>query len=219
MTAPQRLEDLPFADTLQPFEGGALGAGGEDDYDAVHFDGAVFEDAAVSGARFMDCAFEAVRFEGGRLRRSRFSDVWFHEGRLISTDLAQTDWLDAAFVAVGLAGVQAFDSQLRRVVFERCKFDSVNLRGGKLTDVAFDQCLLRDTDFSGATLTRVSFPGSRLEGVDFSKASCEKVDLRGAQLGISAGFDALRGAIIDNVQLVGLAPELARSLGIIVSDL
>jgi hypothetical protein len=45
------------------------------------------------------------------------------------------------------------------------------------------------------------------------------VDLRGARLGLSAGFDALRGAIIDSGQLVDLAPELAQSLGIIVSDI
>lgn len=217
MTAPQRLADLPFADTLRPFEG-KLGAHGEDDYDAVHFDGTVFEEPAVGGGRFMDCAFESVVFEGGRLRGSRFSDVWFHESRLISTDFAQTEWTDAAFVAVGAAGIQAFDAQLRRVVFERCKFDSINLRSAKLVEVVFDHCMLRDADFSGATMTKVSFPGSRLVEADFTKVVCDHVDLRGAELGITAGFEALRGTMIDSGQLVDIAPALARSLGITVSD-
>lgn len=217
MTAPQQLADLPYADTLRPYEG-ELGVG-EDDFDAVHFDGTVFVEPALGGVRFMDCAFESVRFEGGRLRGSRFSDVWFHESRLISTDLAQTEWTDAAFVAVGAAGIQAFDAQLRRVVFERCKFDSVNLRGARLVEVVFDHCLLRDADFGGATLTRVSFPGSRLVDADFTKAACEQVDLRGAQLGITAGFEALRGTMIDSGQLMDLAPALAQSLGITVADL
>lgn len=217
MTAPQSLAELPFADTLRPFEG-KLGAFGEDDYDAVHFDGTVFDEPAVGGGRFMDCAFESVRFEGGRLRGSRFSDVWFHESRLISTDLAHTEWTDAAFVAVGAAGIQAFDAQLRRVVFERCKFDSINLRGARLIEVVFDNCLLRDADFGGAALTKVSFPGSRLIEADFTKAVCEQVDLSGAQLGITAGFDALRGTMVDSGQLVELAPHLAQSLGITVLD-
>ncbi len=203
MTAPQSLDELPFADTLRPFEG-TLGAFGDNDFDAVHFDGTVFDEPAVGGARFMDCAFESVHFEGGRLRGSRFSDVWFHESRLISTDLAQTEWTDAAFVAVGAAGIQAFDS--------------INLRSSKLMEVVFDNCMLRDADFSGAMMTKVSFPGSRLIEADFTKAVCDHVDLRGAQLGITAGFDALRGAMIDSGQLVDLAPALAQALGITVSD-
>jgi hypothetical protein len=44
------------------------------------------------------------------------------------------------------------------------------------------------------------------------------VDLRGAELGISGGYESLRGAVIDSVQLVGLAPLLARHLGIVVLD-
>jgi hypothetical protein len=44
------------------------------------------------------------------------------------------------------------------------------------------------------------------------------VDLRGAELGISGGYESLRGATIDSVQLVALAPLLARHLGITVTD-
>jgi hypothetical protein len=44
------------------------------------------------------------------------------------------------------------------------------------------------------------------------------VDLRGAELGITAGYESLRGATISTVQLVGLAPLLARQLGITVAD-
>ena len=36
------------------------------------------------------------------------------------------------------------------------------------------------------------------------------MDLRGAELGITGGYEALRGATIDSVQLVSLAPLLAR---------
>jgi uncharacterized protein YjbI with pentapeptide repeats len=217
MSAPQRLVDLPYAEALEPFEG-ELGAAGRTEYDSFHFHGTVLADAAAGGSRFMDCAFEGVTFQGGRLHGSRFSDVWLRESRMISTDLARTQWTDAAFVAVGLAGVQAFDAQLRRVVFERCKFDSINLRGASLTEVVFDGCLLRDADFGGAKLARVSFPGSRLVDADFAGSRLDLVDLRGAELGIAAGHGALSGAIIDSAQLVDLAPAFAQALGVTVSD-
>jgi uncharacterized protein YjbI with pentapeptide repeats len=107
---------------------------------------------------------------------------------------------------------------MRRVTFRDAKLDSVNFRGSKLIEVRFEDCVLRDVEFGGAALRRVSFGGSTLTGADFTKASCEKVDLRGAELGIRAGYDSLRGATIDSVQLVTLAPLLAGHLGITVAD-
>ena len=50
------------------------------------------------------------------------------------------------------------------------------------------------------------------------KATCTKVDLRGAELGITGGYESLRGTTIDSVQLVALAPLLANHLGITVKD-
>jgi len=84
--------------------------------------------------------------------------------------------------------------------------------------VTFDNCLLREVNFGGAKLRRVTFGASTLERADFTKATCTDVDLRGARLGISAGYDALRGTTIDSIQLVGLAPMFAHHLGIKVED-
>ena len=140
------------------------------------------------------------------------------EVRFVATDLAETGWQDVTLTGCALAGVPAFSSALRRVTFRDSKLDSVNFRGAVLTDVGFEDCVLRDADFGGATLLRVSFAGCTLTGADFTKASCTDVDLRGAELGITAGYESLRGATIDTVQLVSLAPLLARHLGITVAD-
>jgi hypothetical protein len=43
-------------------------------------------------------------------------------------------------------------------------------------------------------------------------------DLRGAELGIIIGPDSLRGATVSTGQLVYLAPVLAETMGITVSD-
>ncbi len=136
----------------------------------------------------------------------------------MSTDLAETGWQDTTLTGCALAGVQAFSASMRRVTFRDGKLDSVNFRSGTLTDVRFENCLLRDAEFGGATLRRVSFAGCTLTRADFTKVSCTDVDLRGAALGIAAGYESLRGATIDSVQLVALAPLLARHLGITVAD-
>jgi uncharacterized protein YjbI with pentapeptide repeats len=211
----QELSELPFASALAPHDGEWWP---DETYDAVHVDGGTLAEVSAVGSRFMECAFTQVTFDGGSFRRARLSDVWLREARLVASDLSETDWLDAAFVSTVIAGAQAYNSNLRRVTFKGCKIDSVNFRSATLVDVVFDDCLLRDVDFGGATLERTRFPGCRFSGVDFTKATLKKVDLRGAVLGISAGFDALRGATIDSGQLIELAPTFAQVLGITVQD-
>jgi uncharacterized protein YjbI with pentapeptide repeats len=94
----------------------------------------------------------------------------------------------------------------------------VNFRGAELTEVTFDDCDLRDVDFAGATLTRSSFPGSRLARADFTRVTMDATDLRGAELGMIIDAGSLRGATVSTAQLVHLAPVLAETLGITVSD-
>lgn len=214
--APRELTDLPYADHLEPFDGELTEEG---DHDCVHVDGAAFDDAEAHGSRFMESAFTSVTFTGGRMRRSRFNDVWMHTVRFVATDLVETDWMDAEIVAGSLAGLELYGSVLRRVTFHNCKLDSVNLRAAALHDVTFADCLLRDVDFHGARLSGVTFPGSNLEGVRFAGAKLQKTDFRQAvALGITDGFDALRGATVSTSQLLDLAPLLAQSYGIEVLD-
>ena len=215
MKLPRELGDLPYADALSTYEGD-LAAGGH--YDGCLFEGTSFTGARADNGRFVECAFSGVALDDISARRSRLSDVWLRDVRLLSADLAESTWLDATFLGCAAAGIQAFDSGLRRVVFHECKLDSVNFRGAALTDVAFENCLLRDVDFGGATLKRARFPGSTLTRADFSRATLEKVDLRGAELDITAGYESLRGAIISPAQLMSIAPVLARQLGIQVKD-
>ena len=191
----------------------------DEEYDRVLFDGTSFDGADAGNSRFLDCSFTGATFDGGRLRKARFTGVKLRDTRFVASDLAETGWQDVTLAGCALAGVQVFSASLRRVTFRDGKLDSVNFRGGTLTDVTFENCLLRDVDFGGATLRRVGFGGCTLAGADFTKAGCAEVDLRGAELGITAGYESLSGATIDSVQLVALAPLLARHLGITVAGL
>jgi uncharacterized protein YjbI with pentapeptide repeats len=213
---PRELDDLPYAEYLTPLERRL-----ERDqlYDTVHLDATEVDSPECGSTRFTECAFSSVTITGGNFRRSRFNDVWLHTVRWVGADLAETDWLDAEVVSGAFAGLEAFGAQLRRVAFHNCKFDSVNLRATTLRDVTFTNCLLREVDFAGATLTNVAFPGSALDRARFDNAKLAKVDLRDVTaLGITAGHDALRGAVITSAQLLDLAPALAHVLGIEVKD-
>jgi hypothetical protein len=55
-----------------------------------------------------------------------------------------------------------------------------------------------------------------LAGCDFTQCKCKKVDLRGARLAGLKGVGSLAGSTIAVDQLFGLAPDLAKALGIIV---
>jgi uncharacterized protein YjbI with pentapeptide repeats len=212
---PRELADLPYADALTPHQGGLSAS---HDYDTVLFDKSAFDEPDAPSSKFLECAFTGVSVQGGRLRRCRFIDAWLKDVRFTLTDLAETQWSDATFAGGVVAGVQAFDARLDRVVFAGCKLDSVNLRAARLTGVTFTDCLLRDVDFSGAKLRQTTFAGCQLSGADFSKAELDRVDLRGSELGLIVGPQPLRGAIISSGQLGAIAPVLADALGIVVDD-
>lgn len=214
---PEELGDLPYADLLQPHEGGGLAV--EARYDTVHFDRLRFEDDEAAGAHFLECAITDSSFTGVSLRRARLNDVFLRGDRFVGTRLAESDWLDTTADGCVLAGVEAFGSVLRRVVFRRCKFDSVNLRGAALYDVVFEDCVLRDVDLGGAKLDGVTFPGSALERIRLGGAVLKRTDLRGAtRLDLADGYESLRGAVIGTGQLLELAPALAATVGITVKD-
>jgi uncharacterized protein YjbI with pentapeptide repeats len=196
----------------------ALRLESEGDYEAVEFDSETFAEVVAGGARFDGCTFNGTGFEDVRLRRARFIQTRFEQARVVGTDVCEASMTDVVLDGSVFAGVQAYSSVLRRVTFKRCKLDSVNLRDATLTDVLFEDCVLRDLDFGSAKLLRVRFTGSELTRADFTKVTCTDVDLRDATLGIKSGYDSLRGATVDSVQLVTLAPLLARHLGITVAD-
>jgi len=220
MKTPRSLAELGFYSSLSPLAG-SIDVDG--DYDGVlisdqSLGDPVLADVTASGTRWIESAITGVTFNGGTLRKCRMSDVWVGDSRFVAMDLAESTFVDTWLNGCVLAGVQAFSGLMRRMSFRNCKLDSVNFRDCTLTDVTFEDCVLRDPDFGAAKLTRVRFPGCTLTGATFTNATCSSVDLRGASLGITAGFDALRGATIDSLQLMALAPLLASHLGITVKD-
>lgn len=216
MRVPQALEDLPYAGYLDGFDGELIREG---DYREVLVADRDFEGFDAGNSRLGESAFTGVSFTNGGFPRTRMNDVWFDRTRWVGVDLADTEWLDVTALSSFFAGVTAYGGRFRRVTFQECKIDTLNLRGATVRDVVFDRCELSEVDVTGATLTNVTFPGSAVRRLRLDKATLRKVDLREAtELDIASGHESLRGAVIDTLQLAELAPELARALGIVVKN-
>jgi fluoroquinolone resistance protein len=189
--------------------------------------GFLLEDALVTGA------FEELRAAGGRILRSRLDHVALTASRLRSLALTDViaagveasggDWSGAALRRVEfdncrLAGLRLTQATAEDVVFRDCRLELATLRGAQLHNVAFERCVLDEVDLGEAALQAVRFDRCRLVRADFSGARLTRVDLRGSELDPVGDVAGLRGAIIDSIQLAGLAPQLARAAGIKVDD-
>jgi uncharacterized protein YjbI with pentapeptide repeats len=210
--SPQSLDELPYASFLERHDG-PLEADGN--YTEAHLDGVELDGFRATSARFIEAALTGVVLSDGSLEHSRFNDVWLSRNRWVGVRLPDAEWLDVTVLDSAFAGVEAYSTKLHRVVFERCKIDTLNVRGATLADVVFEDCELNEFDCAGATLTNVTFEGTAIRNARFSGVKLKNVDFRGARgLDVVDGADSMRGAIVDDGQLIELAPALAFALGI-----
>ena len=79
-------------------------------------------------------------------------------------------------------------------------------------------CVTPRIDFYGARLKNVRLVGCDLSESDFTRASLDEVRLHRSKLELIKGGASLKGAVISSDQVVPLAYELIRALGIRVED-
>ncbi|WP_036530475.1 pentapeptide repeat-containing protein [Nocardia sp. CNY236] len=213
---PRELDDLPYARFLEAFDGEVELEG---DYDCARIRDLEFTELDARSSRFNESALSDLAFTGGTLSYTRFASVWLRRVTMTGTSLSDTSWMDAEIIDSAWAGVELAGAGLRRVTFHDCKFDAVNFRGAALREVTFHDCVLREADFGGARLRSVAFPGSRIDRLAVHRTTMTEVDFRqAATFTVAEGIEALRGAIINRVQLMELAPALAAAVGLQVPD-
>jgi uncharacterized protein YjbI with pentapeptide repeats len=169
---------------------------------------------SAAGGRIARSRLEGARLAGSRLRSLRLIDV-----EVTDADLSNADWTGAQlqrvrFERCRMTGFTGASLQAEHVVLRTCKLDLANLRRATLRRVTFDDCVLDDADFAGASVRDTRFAASRLLRVGIDDARFAGADFRGSELSPDGDVTALRGAVVDAVQLVELGPLLARGLGI-----
>jgi len=174
--------------------------------------------ADAGSGRFERVYLKDIDFGESKLRAVEFIDVIAER-----IDAANGDWGGAQlrrtrFSDARLTGLNFAEARIEEVSFKGCKLDYANFRHSAIKQVSFEDCVLTGADFQGASLDATLFSDCQLVEADFSKAKLSLVDLRGSELAFVGSVLGLRGAIIDPLQLMELAPILAQELGITVKD-
>ena len=104
-----------------------------------------------------------------------------------------------------LAGLLLADAELTTSSSATASSTLASLNSARLRDVVFEGCELDEAFLGRGTMRAVRFDGCRMLRADFSGASLARVDLRGSELDPAGDVSGLRGAMIDVVQLAGLA--------------
>ena len=212
------MEDPDVLDAaLEPWEPVALAARFEIE-DARLDSGAGLGGAAAAGGRIARSRLEGVSLSGSRLRSLRLIDVVLSEADVSNADWAGAQLTRVVFDRCRMTGFAGPELRAEHVTLRGCKLDLANLRGAAFRRVSFEDCVLDDADLGGAAFREARFSGCSLRGTLIDEARLAGVDFRGSRLEPEGDVLALRGAIVDAVQLVELGPLLARGLGIVVRD-
>jgi uncharacterized protein YjbI with pentapeptide repeats len=184
---------------------------------SARLDGERFEHArlgdlrglVLDGCELTDATGDEARLDGGRLLESVVD-------RLNVTTLTAKGsvWRDVRVTGSRVGAAEWFDVEWRSVELIGCRIGYLNLAGARLQDVRFTDCVLDELDLRAAEVRRVALEGCRVGALSVAEARLEHVDLTGAELGSVDRVDGLRGAVLDEGQLVPLAPLLADALGI-----
>jgi uncharacterized protein YjbI with pentapeptide repeats len=187
----------------------------------------------LEDARVCSASLVKVNAGSGRVARVHLKDVDLGESKLRAVefvdviaeriDAANGDWGGARlrrtlFSDARLTGLSFAESRIDEVCFKACKLDYANFRHSEIERVSFEDCVLTGADFQGASIKATVFSRCQLVETDFSSADMSLVDLRGSELRLAGSVLGLRGAIVDQLQLIELSHALAHELGITIEE-
>jgi uncharacterized protein YjbI with pentapeptide repeats len=194
---------------------GDLRAGEQRDgerFEHVRLDAADLEDLVLDGCEVTDGQGDEVRLDRSRLLESVLDRI-----AVTSWSAKGSTWRDVRLTGSRIGAAEWYDGEWRGVELIGCRIGYCNLAGSRLQDVRFTDCVVDELDLRAAEARRVAFDGCRIGTLSVADARLEHVDLTGVELAGVDRADGLRGAVLDEEQLVLLAPLLADALGIRVA--
>jgi uncharacterized protein YjbI with pentapeptide repeats len=169
-------------------------------------------------ATFLDCQLTNLNFGDAEapidLTGARFSGTTITDCRADTWTMPRGNLLHAEITGTRIGAGVVYDSEWAKVLISNCRISYLNLREAKLTDVEFRDCMIDEIDLDRAKVSRVAFPGSTVGAFQCEGATLGNVDLRGLQPHKISGVHSLRGATIDDTQLMLFAELFAQELGI-----
>ena len=168
----------------------------------------------LTGASFRDCAFEGPQLSETQLVGAEFIDCRLGDPFATTLLAGGSTWRQVIVDRPRWGSAELYDADLTSVQIRGGKIDYLNLRGSRLTDVRIEACVVATLDLAGFRGKRVAITDCQIGTIDLNGATCEHIDLRASEFRVLNGLDGLRGATIDESQLMELAPLLARHIGV-----
>ncbi len=200
---------------LTAFAGWAIESHG--DYDHVLFADEDLGQAEAIAAELLACRLERCRLDGLVISKSRLVDTHLRDCGATSLDVTDGQWRNVLVEGGRIGALQAAGGQWASVRIRGVRIDYGALNGARLDDVIFEDCEIGELDLGMGQLKRLAFERCRIGVLDLEFGFCEEVNLAGAEIGKLRGVGYLRGATVSASQLLDLAPDMARHLGIKVS--
>jgi len=189
-----------------------------------HYTDVILSNRNLAGRTAPRLTLQRARLQDIEIVESKFKFLRMIDALLSHCDLANVDWSQSTFnriqfVNCRMTGGKFIDSEIKDVSFEDCKIDLAQFRVCAFKDCRFLNCNLREADFYEANLEGIVFSGCDMRGVQLQGANLKGADFRGSQLeGLQARAEDLQGAIIDSLQLLDLARDLAAMIGLRVLE-
>ena len=168
---------------------------------------------------FVAALLAGVDLQESVLGRLELTDAVFEKCDASNGKWSESALVRARFVDCRLIGIDLGGASIQHVTFERCAIELSSFRLASFKSAVFNECTMRDTEFSGADLRGVRFSQCDLKRVQMSGAKLKGADLRGSSIDdIRVSPADLGGAIVDPIQMTGLAWTIGRHFGIIVRE-
>ena len=173
--------------------------------------GLVAERCEINGSHLID-----VRLTAAQLAAARFTDVLVEGCDLSGADLESAALTRVEFRNCRLSSALLGRARLRDVAFIDCKIDGLNLRMSTGERLEMQRCAAPSLDLSAATIAGVRIQHCDLAGAEFSQSKLTDLGLHGSELSQLRGALHLRGAAIDETQVLPFGMAVCAELGVTI---
>ena len=186
-------------------------------------EGELLADADLSGVDlaatiFLGCELASLTLTETKLRGARFAECLITGSFAPLLSAARTTWRDTRIENPRWGSAELFESEWASTHIRGGKIDYLNLRTSKLTNVLLEGCTIGELDLSGVNASRVALRDCSIGTLDVTRARLADVDIRTSRFSTIVGLEGLRGATIDDGQLMELAGVLATHVGLRVEN-
>lgn len=163
---------------------------------------------------YEDVNFQVNGHDRIEIQKSQFIDC--HIGIQTAVEMAATlSSFRSCAIEIGRVGsLELSNVTMNAVEISNVRAGYVNLGNAKLQDVLFRDCRFDSLDLFATKLKRVSFQNCHVTDLDVRKLEAEHTDLRGLSFTTIRGIDSLRGATINEDQLLQISRVLASNAAI-----